>query len=109
MLKAAEAYLGEAPVTVTASSSPRSAGGRHDYFSEADYWWPDPANPGGPYVQRDGQSNPDNFDDHRARDAPPERAGAGAGGGVPAHAATPATPSTPAATCAPGSWTRRRA
>jgi hypothetical protein len=65
VLKAAEAYLGEAPVTITASSSPRSAGGRHDYFSEADYWWPDPQSPGGPYVQRDGQSNPDNFDDHR--------------------------------------------
>ena len=65
VLKAANAYLAEAPVTVTASSSPRSAGGRHDYFSEADYWWPDPQNPGGPYVQRDGLSNPDNFDAHR--------------------------------------------
>jgi hypothetical protein len=65
VLKAADAYLGEAPVTITASSSPRSAGGRHDYFSEADYWWPDPQNPGGPYVQRDGLSNPDNFDEHR--------------------------------------------
>jgi Alginate lyase len=53
------------PVTVTAARSPRSAGGLHDYFSEADYFWPDPANPGGPYVQRDGGSNPANFDDHR--------------------------------------------
>jgi len=65
VLKAAGAYLAEAPVTLTASSSPRSAGGRHDYFSEADYWWPDPQNPGGAYVQRDGLSNPDNFDEHR--------------------------------------------
>jgi hypothetical protein len=65
VLKAADAYLADAPVTVTASSSPRSAGGRHDYFSEADYWWPDPQNPGGPYVQRDGLSNPGNFDEHR--------------------------------------------
>ena len=65
MLAAAQAYLAEPPVTVTASSSPRSAGGAHDYFSEADYWWPDPQNPGGPYVQRDGLSNPDNFDGHR--------------------------------------------
>jgi hypothetical protein len=65
VIRAADAFLGEAPVTVTASSSPRSAGGRHDYFSEADYWWPDPENPHGPYVQRDGLSNPDNFDDHR--------------------------------------------
>ncbi len=65
VLTAAERYLSEAPVTVTASSSPRSAGGRHDYFSEADYWWPDPQDPGGPYVQRDGLSNPQNFDAHR--------------------------------------------
>lgn len=53
------------PVTVTASSSPRSAGGKHDFFSEGDYWWPDPANPDGPYVQRDGMTNPDNFTEHR--------------------------------------------
>jgi hypothetical protein len=52
-------------MTVTASSSDRSAGGKHDFFSEGDYWWPDPKNPGGPYVQRDGMSNPDNFVDHR--------------------------------------------
>jgi hypothetical protein len=44
---------------------PRSAGGLHDFFSEADYWWPDPKNPDGPYIQRDGMSNPDNFVEHR--------------------------------------------
>jgi len=65
VLKAADSYLGQPAITVTAASSPRSAGGPHDYFSEADYWWPDPASPGGPYVQRDGLSNPDNFDGHR--------------------------------------------
>ena len=65
VLRLADAYLAQEPVTVTASSSPRSPGGPHDYFSEGDYWWPDPENPGGPYVRRDGQSNPDNFDDHR--------------------------------------------
>ena len=65
VLKAADAYLAEQPVTVTAASSPRSAGGRHDFFSEGDYWWPDPQNPDGPYVQRDGMTNPDNFVAHR--------------------------------------------
>src|SRR3954468_3288523 len=40
VLRAAEAYLSEQPITITASASPRSAGGAHDYFSEADYWWP---------------------------------------------------------------------
>jgi hypothetical protein len=65
VLSAATRYLNESPVTITASSSPRSAGGRHDFFSEADYWWPDPENPKGPYIQRDGMTNPDNFVEHR--------------------------------------------
>ena len=65
VLKAANQYLGEQPTTITASRSPRSAGGLHEFHSEADYWWPDPANPGGPYIQRDGMTNPDNFVEHR--------------------------------------------
>src|SRR6476661_2295920 len=65
VLKAANRYLTEPPVTVTGASSPRSAGGKHDFFSEGDYWWPDPANPDGPYIQRDGMTNPNNFVDHR--------------------------------------------
>jgi hypothetical protein len=65
VLKAAGEYLPAPPVTVTAASSPRSAGGLHDFFSEGDYWWPDPNNPGGPYIQRDGMSNPENFVEHR--------------------------------------------
>src|SRR5512138_3231192 len=65
IVTAARRYLRVAPVTITASTSPRRAGGKHDYFSEGDYWWPDPQNPAGPYVQRDGMSNPDNFNEHR--------------------------------------------
>ncbi len=65
VLAAAARYLDESPRTVTAARSPRSAGGPHDFFSEGDYWWPDPANPGGPYIQRDGLTNPDNFVEHR--------------------------------------------
>src|SRR5262245_6796561 len=64
-LKAANKYLSESPITITASTSARSAGGRHDFFSEGDYWWPDSQNPDGQYVQRDGMTNPDNFTDHR--------------------------------------------
>jgi Alginate lyase len=64
MEKAAK-YLREEPVTVTASQCPRSAGGKHDFFSEGDYWWPDPKDSNGPYIQRDGMSNPDNFAEHR--------------------------------------------
>jgi hypothetical protein len=65
VLKAANKHLADEPVTVTAAHSPRSAGSRHDFFSEGDYWWPDPKNPDGPYIQRDGESNPDNFVEHR--------------------------------------------
>src|SRR4051794_27404669 len=65
VMKAAAKYLDEAPVTVPAASSPRSAGGKHDFFSEGDYWWPDPKNPDGPYIQKDGMTNPDNFVAHR--------------------------------------------
>jgi hypothetical protein len=65
VLRAADRYVKQPPVTITASSSPRSAGGPHDYFSEGDYWWPDPANPDGPYIQKDGMTNPDNFVGHR--------------------------------------------
>lgn len=55
----------EKPVTITAFTCDRSAGGIHDFYSEGDYWWPDPQNPDGPYIQRDGMSNPANFTDHR--------------------------------------------
>jgi hypothetical protein len=65
VLKLANKFLYEQPVTVTAAHSPRSTGGVHDYFSEGDYWWPDPKNPNGPYIQRDGETNPDNFVAHR--------------------------------------------
>jgi hypothetical protein len=65
ILRAANAALASAPATITAFSSPRSSGGAHDFYSEGDYWWPDPAHPGGPYIQRDGLTNPDNFVAHR--------------------------------------------
>lgn len=65
ILRAANEYLKQPPITVTVSNSPRSQGGKHDYFSEGDYWWPDPQNPGGPYIRRDGFSNPANFNAHR--------------------------------------------
>ena len=57
--------LGEAPRTVTAIAAPHSPGTSHDYYSEADYWWPDPAHPDGPYIRRDGFSNPAKFTGHR--------------------------------------------
>jgi hypothetical protein len=65
VLAAAQRYVKQLPDTITSHASSRSPGGPHDYFSEGDYWWPDPANPGGPFIQKDGLSNPDNFNEHR--------------------------------------------
>ena len=65
MLNAANVFLHDEPITVTAAQCPRSAGRLHDFYSEGDYWWPNPANPDGPYIQCDGMTNPDNFVEHR--------------------------------------------
>ena len=65
VVAAADKYLREAPLTITAFPAARSAGGLHDFYSEGDYWWPDPEKPGGPYIRRDGETNPDNFVAHR--------------------------------------------
>jgi len=65
VLEMATWAMKQEPITVTAETSPRSAGDAHDFFSEGDYWWPDPNNPEGPYIQKDGMTNPDNFVAHR--------------------------------------------
>lgn len=65
ILSSAEAYLSLAPKTITSFPIERSAGGLHDYYSEGRYWWPDPENPDGPYIRKDGQSNPNLFTKHR--------------------------------------------
>jgi hypothetical protein len=65
VLKAADGYLNAPVITVTDTISERSTGGPQDYYSEGDYWWPDPENPDGPYIRKDGQTNPDNFVAHR--------------------------------------------
>lgn len=64
-LEKANKQLSLKPVTITTTVCSRSAGGKHDFYSEGDYWWPDPANPDGPYIQRDGETNPENFVAHR--------------------------------------------
>ena len=65
ILVEANKNLSEKPITVTSYYSERSAGGNHDFFSEGDYWWPDTNNINGPYIQKDGLTNPDNFTAHR--------------------------------------------
>jgi hypothetical protein len=63
MLKAArDKAIQAGPFSVT-FSRPKglSPAGPHDFFSEGPYWWPDPANPEGPYIRRDGERNPNLF------------------------------------------------
>jgi hypothetical protein len=65
LVRQADAALTAEVKTITAVRNPKSAGGLHDFSSDGDYWWPDPKNPDGPYVQRDGMTNPENFVAHR--------------------------------------------
>jgi len=65
IMKKVEWALKQQPVTVTAQTSLRSAGGKHDFYSEGDYWWPNPLSADSPYIQKDGMTNPDNFVAHR--------------------------------------------
>jgi Alginate lyase len=65
ILRLANSYL-TLPITpLTTLPCPRSPGTPHDYYSEAEDYFPDPANPTGPYAQHtDGAPNPDAFIAH---------------------------------------------
>lgn len=61
----ADGYLNQKPITVTNAVCQRSAGTANDFYSEGDYWWPNPEDLDGPYTRKDGQTNPENFVAHR--------------------------------------------
>lgn len=66
ILDRANRALRREPITITNYRARLSEGGPNDFYSNGDYWWPNPNTTNGlPYVQRDGQSNPDNFSGHR--------------------------------------------
>jgi Alginate lyase len=70
ILPKANQYLTEPPITLTAypihpGGGSTTLAGPHDFYSEADYSWPDPKNPHAPYLNRDGYSYPGAFFDHR--------------------------------------------
>ena len=47
------------------------SGDKHDYLTQAPYWWPDPTKPNGlPYIRRDGERNPElsKLPDHTSMD-----------------------------------------
>lgn len=62
----AEQSMKAPPVSIADHRCELSAGGRNDYYSNGDYWWPNPDTPDGlPFVRRDGESYPGAFAAHR--------------------------------------------
>ncbi|GGT36989.1 alginate lyase [Streptomyces chromofuscus] len=64
LTRRADGWLDQGPWTVVDKPRPAPSGDVHDYLSQAPYWWPTttpaPDNPWGcPYVQRDGERNPE--------------------------------------------------
>jgi hypothetical protein len=65
--KSADAALTAGPWSVMDKKQKPASGDKHDYYSQAPYWWPGStptaANPlGCPYVQKDGDRNPQLLD-----------------------------------------------
>src|SRR5579872_2076568 len=59
--KLADSALHSGPWSVTTHRPENTPSGPNDYYSEGPYWWPDPKNPTGPYIRKDGQRNPGRF------------------------------------------------
>lgn len=57
----AEAALKAGPWSVTNHRPAGVQAGPNDYYSEGPYWWPDPKNPSGPYIRKDGERYPGRF------------------------------------------------
>src|SRR5712691_5009670 len=56
----AEKAMSEGPFSVVTKGATPPSGDKHDYMSQAPYFWPDPKAPGGlPYLRRDGERNPE--------------------------------------------------
>ena len=62
LLQEAQRALSVKPVSVVDKEHLPPSGDKHDYFSIAPYWWPDPTKKDGlPYIRRDGQINPERY------------------------------------------------
>ena len=56
----ADRLLDVRPLSVMMKEKTPASGDKHDYMSQARYYWPDPSKPGElPYIARDGESNPE--------------------------------------------------
>ncbi len=59
------------PFSVVTKEPAPPSGDKHDYMSQAPYFWPNPKSPSGlPYIRRDGERNPEinKITDHRSLD-----------------------------------------
>jgi hypothetical protein len=60
LLSKADRALKLAPLSVMDKPKTPDSGDKHDYMSQAPYFWPDPAKPDGlPYIRKDGHHNPE--------------------------------------------------
>ncbi|KAB5576331.1 alginate lyase-domain-containing protein [Coniochaeta sp. 2T2.1] len=59
LVSQANQWLKEGPWSVMSKKKPPPSGDMHDYTSQAPYWWPSDTPDGSPYVERDGQKNPE--------------------------------------------------
>jgi Alginate lyase len=67
----AQKSLAAGPFSIVNKLVTPPSGDKHDYMSQAPYFWPDPKKPNGlPYIRRDGERNPEinKITDHRSID-----------------------------------------
>lgn len=62
--RSADKYLKKGPYSVVLKTQTPPSGDKHDYMSLGPYWWPDPNSADGlPYINKDGQVNPESLND----------------------------------------------
>jgi Alginate lyase len=67
----AQKALTAGPFSVVTKTVTPPSGDKHDYMTQAPYFWPDPKSTNGlPYIRRDGERNPeiDKINNHRVKD-----------------------------------------
>ena len=67
----AQKALSSGPFSIVNKEAIPPGGDKHDYMSQAPYFWPDPKSPNGlPYIRRDGERNPEinKITDHHSLD-----------------------------------------
>ena len=58
-IQKAQSFLTVKADSIVEKSETPPSGNKHDFFSLSPYYWSDPNNPKGPYILKDGQTNPE--------------------------------------------------